>query len=94
MSVQTRWPGVLIDTVPLPVRLLLLGTGPEIEPITQLAGNLGWVVECFDHPSELRGLAGSERRHCSPLDCRNQWQVEGQHRIQHIPAVRAFDIYG
>ena len=47
--------GVLIDTVPLPVRLLLLGTGPEIEPITQLAGNLGWVVECFDHPSELAG---------------------------------------
>jgi xanthine dehydrogenase accessory factor len=45
--------GVLIDTVPLPVRLLLFGTGPEIEPITQLAGNLGWVVERFDHPSEL-----------------------------------------
>jgi xanthine dehydrogenase accessory factor len=45
--------GVLIDTVPLPVRLLLFGTGPEIEPITQLAGNLGWVIERFDHPSEL-----------------------------------------
>jgi xanthine dehydrogenase accessory factor len=45
--------GVLIDTVPLPVRLLLFGTGPEIEPITQLCGNLGWVVERFDHPSEL-----------------------------------------
>ena len=45
--------GVLIDTVPLPVRLLLFGTGPEIEPITQLCGNLGWVVERFGHPSEL-----------------------------------------
>ena len=45
--------GVLIDTVPLPVRLLLFGTGPEIEPITQLCGNLGWVVESFGHPSEL-----------------------------------------
>jgi xanthine/CO dehydrogenase XdhC/CoxF family maturation factor len=45
--------GILIDTVPLPVRLLLFGTGPEIEPITQLAGNLGWIVECFGHPSEL-----------------------------------------
>jgi xanthine dehydrogenase accessory factor len=45
--------GVLIETVPLPVRLLLFGTGPEIEPITQLAGNLGWVVERFGHPSEL-----------------------------------------
>jgi xanthine/CO dehydrogenase XdhC/CoxF family maturation factor len=45
--------GILIDTVPLPVRLLLFGTGPEIEPITQFAGNLGWVTERFDHPSEL-----------------------------------------
>src|ERR1700730_10129920 len=45
--------GVLIDTVPLPVRLLLFCTGPEIEPIAQLRGNLGWVVEHFGHPSEL-----------------------------------------
>src|SRR5205823_4187087 len=45
--------GVFIDTVPLPVRLLFFGTGPEIEPITQLAGNLGWIVEHFGHPSEL-----------------------------------------
>jgi xanthine dehydrogenase accessory factor len=45
--------GVLIDTVPLPVRLLLFGTGPEIEPVTELAGTLGWVVERFGHPSEL-----------------------------------------
>jgi len=45
--------GVLIDTVPLAVRLLLFGTGPEIEPITQLARNLGWVVQLFGHPSEL-----------------------------------------
>jgi xanthine dehydrogenase accessory factor len=46
-------PGILIDAVPLPVRLLLFGTGPEIEPISQLAGNLGWIVERFGHPSEL-----------------------------------------
>jgi xanthine dehydrogenase accessory factor len=45
--------GILIDTLQLPVRLLLFGTGPEIEPITQLAGNLGWAIERFDHPSEL-----------------------------------------
>ena len=45
--------GVLIDTVSPPIRLLLFGTGPEIEPITQLAENLGWVIECFGHPSEL-----------------------------------------
>jgi xanthine dehydrogenase accessory factor len=46
-------PGILIDTVPLPVRLLLFGTGPEIEPITQLARNLGWSSMHFGHPSEL-----------------------------------------
>ena len=45
--------GIFIETLPLPVRLLLFGTGPEIEPITQLAENLGWIVECFGHPSEL-----------------------------------------
>jgi len=45
--------GVFIDTLPLPVRLLLFGTGPEIEPITQLAENLGWIAERFGHPSEL-----------------------------------------
>jgi xanthine dehydrogenase accessory factor len=46
-------PGVFVETVPLPVRLLLFGTGPEIEPITQLVGGLGWIVERFGHPSEL-----------------------------------------
>jgi xanthine/CO dehydrogenase XdhC/CoxF family maturation factor len=46
-------PGIFIDTLPLPIRLLLFGTGPEIEPIAQLAGNLGWMVEHFSHPSEL-----------------------------------------
>jgi xanthine dehydrogenase accessory factor len=45
--------GVFIDTLQLPVRLLLFGTGPEIEPIAQLAKALGWTVERFDHPSEL-----------------------------------------
>jgi xanthine dehydrogenase accessory factor len=45
--------GVFIETMALPVRLLLFGTGPEIEPITQLCGNLGWVGERFGHPSEL-----------------------------------------
>jgi xanthine dehydrogenase accessory factor len=47
-------PGVFVETVPLPVRLLLFGNGPEIEPVTQLAGSLGWMVEHFGHPSELR----------------------------------------
>jgi len=49
----TERPGVLVEMLPLPVRLLLFGVGPEIEPLTQLGGNLGWVVEHFTHPSTL-----------------------------------------
>jgi xanthine dehydrogenase accessory factor len=45
--------GAFIDTLQLPVRLLLFGTGPEIEPITEIAESLGWMVEHFGHPSEL-----------------------------------------
>jgi xanthine/CO dehydrogenase XdhC/CoxF family maturation factor len=52
-ALLTERRGVLIDTVALPIRLLLFGTGPEVEPITQLVGGLGWIVESFGHPSEL-----------------------------------------
>jgi len=45
--------GVFLETVPLPVRLLLFGSGPEIQPFIQLAANLGWITEHFAHPSEL-----------------------------------------
>jgi xanthine dehydrogenase accessory factor len=45
--------GVFIETVQLPIRLLLFGRGPEIKPLSQFAGNLGWVIEHFTHPSEL-----------------------------------------
>jgi xanthine dehydrogenase accessory factor len=54
-ALLTEKRGVLIDPVPLPIRLLLFGTGPEIEPITQFSQNLGWIVEQFGHPSELSG---------------------------------------
>jgi len=49
----TERAGVFIETLALPIRLLLFGTGPEIEPITHLATTLGWTVERFGHPSEL-----------------------------------------
>jgi xanthine dehydrogenase accessory factor len=52
-ALLTERRGVLIDTVALPIRMLLFGTGPEIEPITQLVRDLGWIVESFGHPSEL-----------------------------------------
>ena len=44
--------GILIDTIQLPVRLCCSARA-EVEPITQLAANLGWGIERFDHPSEL-----------------------------------------
>ncbi len=43
-----------IHTVPLPIRLLLFGNGPEIAPLQALAAPLGWVVHCTAHPSDLR----------------------------------------
>jgi xanthine/CO dehydrogenase XdhC/CoxF family maturation factor len=49
----TERAGVFIETLALPIRLLLFGTGPEIEPTTHLATTLGWMVERFGHPSEL-----------------------------------------
>ena len=49
----TERPGVFIETLAFPIRLLLFGTGPEIEPITQLAATLGWIIHRFGHPSEL-----------------------------------------
>jgi xanthine/CO dehydrogenase XdhC/CoxF family maturation factor len=46
--------GLLIETIPLPIRLLLFGRGPEIAPLLRLAENLGWIVEHVPHPSGLR----------------------------------------
>lgn len=46
-------PGVLLHAVPLPMRLLLLGSGPEIQPLSQLASCLGWVVETCSQPAQL-----------------------------------------
>lgn len=52
-ALLTERRGVFIETVPLPIRLLLFGSGPEIEPLGQFTENLGWVIEHFVHPSEL-----------------------------------------
>jgi xanthine/CO dehydrogenase XdhC/CoxF family maturation factor len=42
-----------VHDVPLPVRLLLFGSGPEIEPIREIAATLGWVAQQCRHPDEL-----------------------------------------
>jgi xanthine/CO dehydrogenase XdhC/CoxF family maturation factor len=46
-------PGAFLHHVPLPVRLLLFGAGPEIVPVRQFAETLGWIVHLFGHPSEI-----------------------------------------
>jgi xanthine dehydrogenase accessory factor len=48
-------PGVFIDTLQLPVRLLLFGSGPEIGPIIQLAEPLaGWYNVSITRPSSRK----------------------------------------
>lgn len=45
--------GAFIHAVPLPVRLLLFGNGPEIAPLREFSQALGWVVYHFTNASEL-----------------------------------------
>ena len=53
--------GVFIETLQLPVRLLLFGTGPEIEPITQLADSSWLDSRTFRPP--IRTAAKFSERH-------------------------------
>jgi xanthine/CO dehydrogenase XdhC/CoxF family maturation factor len=45
--------GILIHSISPPIRLLVFGGGPEIEPIRAFAYDLGWIVEQLLHPSQL-----------------------------------------
>jgi xanthine/CO dehydrogenase XdhC/CoxF family maturation factor len=45
--------GVFVQAVPLPIRLLLFGNGPEIAPLKLLAAGMGWSVNDYVHPDEL-----------------------------------------
>jgi xanthine dehydrogenase accessory factor len=46
-------PGTLLHTILPPVRLLLFGSGPEIEPIQALVSGLKWTLDHLPHPSNL-----------------------------------------
>jgi len=46
-------PGVFVQTIPLPVRLLLFGNGPEIQPLRFFAAGLGWDIQEYYHPNDL-----------------------------------------
>lgn len=45
--------GFFVETITLPVRLLLFGSGPEIGPMRFFAAGMGWIVECYEHPDQL-----------------------------------------
>jgi xanthine dehydrogenase accessory factor len=42
-----------VQTIPLPVRLLLFGQGPEIAPLRWFATGLGWLIEAYAQPSHF-----------------------------------------
>ena len=61
-EIVSQRPGTFLHNVPLPIRLLLFGAGPEIVPVRQFAETLGWIVHHFSHPSELpEGLVADEQ---------------------------------
>ncbi len=43
-------PDSFIQQVPLPIRLLAFGAGPEMEPLSAMANTMGWTLQVFDHP--------------------------------------------
>lgn len=45
--------GTFLHTVPLPVRMLVFGAGPEITPLLQLALALDWLTLPFTHATDL-----------------------------------------
>ena len=42
-----------VQTIPLPVRLLLFGQGPEIAPLRWFASGLGWLIHSYALPSHF-----------------------------------------
>lgn len=48
-SVQADAATFLIAPIDLPIRLLVLGAGPDAMPLVEIAGLMGWQVEVLDH---------------------------------------------
>lgn len=46
-------PGVFIHTVPLPVRMVIAGHGPEMEGLVRIAREMGWSIVCFTTPTDI-----------------------------------------
>jgi xanthine/CO dehydrogenase XdhC/CoxF family maturation factor len=61
---------VLFSILRPPPRILVLGAGPDAEPVVRLASELGWRVTVQDHrPAYLESgdFAAAERVHCVPV---------------------------
>jgi xanthine dehydrogenase accessory factor len=52
-SLHAEREGTLLHAVPLPVRLVLIGDGPEAPMVRVLGEAMAWIVEQFAHPSEV-----------------------------------------
>jgi xanthine/CO dehydrogenase XdhC/CoxF family maturation factor len=48
-SIDVDGTTVLVVPVELPPRLLVLGAGPDAQPLVEIAGLMGWRVNVFDH---------------------------------------------
>ena len=61
--------GVLLSAIHPPPRLLVLGAGPDAEPVVRFAAELGWRCTVVDHRDayvESGGFAAAERVICLP----------------------------
>jgi xanthine dehydrogenase accessory factor len=48
-EVETREAKYLVVPVELPLRLLILGAGPDVQPLVEIGGLLGWQITVQDH---------------------------------------------
>ena len=71
IQVGDTYATVLLALINPPERLLVLGAGLDAEPVTRLAGELGWRVTIVDHrPAYIDNgnFDGAEKVICCPVD--------------------------
>jgi xanthine/CO dehydrogenase XdhC/CoxF family maturation factor len=60
IALEEATAGLLCAVLPLPVRLLVLGGGPDAAPLVRIAHELGWYVTVCDHRrAYVERMAGS-----------------------------------
>lgn len=73
---------VLVTPVNIPVRLLILGAGPDTVPLLRMARELGWYVTQADHRPASLGAAAGE----APVDA--SVEVAPGHLGEHLDLAR------